>query len=59
MLKDAKVATRPQPRPKSRAAFYSFGLEPAEQREGLRYVSAAGEFAISSQRECNPARTRK
>jgi catechol 2,3-dioxygenase-like lactoylglutathione lyase family enzyme len=50
MLKDAKVATRLPAKDLNRArAFYSekLGLEPVEQREGgLRYVCAAGEFAI-------------
>jgi catechol 2,3-dioxygenase-like lactoylglutathione lyase family enzyme len=50
MLKDAKVATRLPAKDLDRArAFYSekLGLVPVEQREGgLRYVCAAGEFAI-------------
>jgi catechol 2,3-dioxygenase-like lactoylglutathione lyase family enzyme len=50
MLKDAKVATRLPAKDLNRArAFYSekLGLDPVEQREGgLRYVCAAGEFAI-------------
>src|SRR5436190_22586646 len=50
MLKDAKVATRLPAKDLNRArAFYSakLGLEPVEQRAGgLRYVCAAGEFAI-------------
>ena len=50
MLKDAKVATRLPAKDLNRArAFYSekLGLEPVEHREGgLRYVCAAGEFAI-------------
>jgi catechol 2,3-dioxygenase-like lactoylglutathione lyase family enzyme len=50
MLKGAKVATRLPAKDLDRArAFYSekLGLEPVEQREGgLRYVCAAGEFAI-------------
>ena len=50
MLRDAKVATRLPAKDLNRArAFYSekLGLEPVEQREGgLRYVCAAGEFAI-------------
>jgi catechol 2,3-dioxygenase-like lactoylglutathione lyase family enzyme len=48
MLKDAKVATRLPAKDLNRA-FYSekLGLEPVEHREGgLRYVCAAGEFAI-------------
>lgn len=50
MLGNAKVATRLPARDLNRArAFYSekLGVEPTEQREGgLRYVCAAGEFAI-------------
>src|SRR6185295_20128680 len=50
MLKNAKVATRLPAKDLDRArAFYSekLGLEPVEQLEGgLRYVCAAGEFAI-------------
>ena len=50
MLANAKVATRLPAKDLNRAwAFYSekLGLEPVEQREGgLRYVCAAGEFAI-------------
>lgn len=50
MLASAKVATRLPAKDLNRArAFYSekLGLEPVEQREGgLRYVCAAGEFAI-------------
>jgi catechol 2,3-dioxygenase-like lactoylglutathione lyase family enzyme len=50
MLKNAKVATRLPAKDLNRArAFYSekLGLEPVEQREGgLRYVCAAGEFAL-------------
>jgi catechol 2,3-dioxygenase-like lactoylglutathione lyase family enzyme len=50
MLANAKVATRLPAKDLDRArAFYSekLGLEPVEQREGgLRYVCAAGEFAI-------------
>ena len=50
MLANAKVATRLPAKDLERArAFYSekLGLEPVEQREGgLRYVCAAGEFAI-------------
>jgi hypothetical protein len=50
MLKDAKVATRLPAKDLDRArAFYSekLRLEPVEQRAGgLRYVCAAGEFAI-------------
>src|SRR3954468_21729597 len=50
MLKNAKVATRLPAKDLDRArAFYSekLGLEPVEEREGgLRYVCAAGEFAI-------------
>jgi catechol 2,3-dioxygenase-like lactoylglutathione lyase family enzyme len=50
MLKDAKIASRLPAKDLNRArAFYSekLGLEPVEQREGgLRYVCAAGEFAI-------------
>ena len=55
MLKDAKVATRLPAKDLNRArAFYSekLGLEPVEQREGgLRYVCAAGEFAIFASAE--------
>ncbi|MCK1742902.1 VOC family protein [Bradyrhizobium sp. 139] len=50
MLGNAKVATRLPARDLNRArAFYSekLRIEPTEQREGgLRYVCAAGEFAI-------------
>ena len=50
MLKNAKVATRLPAQDLDRArAFYSekLGLEPVEYREGgLRYICAAGEFAI-------------
>jgi|SRR4030081_28683 catechol 2,3-dioxygenase-like lactoylglutathione lyase family enzyme len=50
MLKNAKVATRLPAKDLNRArAFYleKLGLEPIERREGgLRYVCAAGEFAI-------------
>ena len=50
MLGKARVATRLPAKDLSRArAFYSekLGLDPVEQREGgLRYVCAAGEFAI-------------
>jgi catechol 2,3-dioxygenase-like lactoylglutathione lyase family enzyme len=50
MLKDAKVATRLPAKDLNRArAFYSekLGLDPVEEREGgLRYIFAAGEFAI-------------
>jgi catechol 2,3-dioxygenase-like lactoylglutathione lyase family enzyme len=50
MLKNAKVATRLPAKDLDRArAFYSekLGLDPAEEREGgLRYICAAGEFAI-------------
>ncbi|WP_409187789.1 VOC family protein [Bradyrhizobium sp. RDM4] len=50
MLANARVATRLPAKDLDRArAFYSekLGLEPVEQREGgLRYVCAAGEFAI-------------
>jgi catechol 2,3-dioxygenase-like lactoylglutathione lyase family enzyme len=50
MLRDAKAATRLPAKDLDRArAFYAekLGLEPVEQREGgLRYVCAAGEFAI-------------
>jgi catechol 2,3-dioxygenase-like lactoylglutathione lyase family enzyme len=50
MLKNAKIAARLPAQDLNRArAFYSekLELEPVEQREGgLRYVCAAGEFAI-------------
>ncbi len=50
MLKDGKIATRLPAQDLERArAFYSekLGLEPVEEREGgLRYVGAAGEFAL-------------
>lgn len=50
MLAKAKVAARLPAKDLNRArAFYSekLGLDPVEQREGgLRYVCAAGEFAI-------------
>jgi catechol 2,3-dioxygenase-like lactoylglutathione lyase family enzyme len=50
MLNRAKVATRLPAQDLDRArAFYAdkLGLEPIEEREGgLRYVSAAGEFAL-------------
>jgi catechol 2,3-dioxygenase-like lactoylglutathione lyase family enzyme len=50
MLKHAKVATRLPAKDLNRArTFYSekLGLDPVEQRAGgLRYVCAAGEFAI-------------
>ncbi|MDA9427144.1 VOC family protein [Bradyrhizobium sp. CCBAU 53380] len=50
MLAKAKVAARLPAKDLNRArAFYSekLGLDPIEQREGgLRYVCAAGEFAI-------------
>ena len=50
MLKHAKVASRLPAKDLNRArAFYSekLGLEPVEERPGgLRYVCAAGEFAI-------------
>ena len=50
MLTNAKVATRLPAKDLNRArSYYSekLGLEPVEQREGgLRYVCAAGEFAI-------------
>ena len=50
MLKNAKAATRLPAQDLQRArAFYSekLGLDPVEEREGgLRYVCAAGEFAI-------------
>jgi catechol 2,3-dioxygenase-like lactoylglutathione lyase family enzyme len=50
MLKNGKVATRLPAQDLERArAFYAekLGLEPVEDREGgLRYVAAAGEFAL-------------
>jgi catechol 2,3-dioxygenase-like lactoylglutathione lyase family enzyme len=50
MLKDGRVATRLPAQNLERAkAFYAekLGLEPVEEREGgLRYVCAAGEFAL-------------
>jgi catechol 2,3-dioxygenase-like lactoylglutathione lyase family enzyme len=50
MLKDGRVATRLPAQDLERAkAFYAdkLGLHPVEEREGgLRYVSAAGEFAL-------------
>ncbi|HEY8267674.1 MAG TPA: VOC family protein [Xanthobacteraceae bacterium] len=50
MLKNAKTATRLPAQDLKRArAFYSekLGLDPVEERKGgLRYVCAAGEFAI-------------
>ena len=50
MLKNAKAATRLPAQNLNRArAFYSekLGLDPVEERKGgLRYVCAAGEFAI-------------
>ncbi|HEY2527187.1 MAG TPA: VOC family protein [Xanthobacteraceae bacterium] len=50
MLTNAKVATRLPAKDLNRArAFYSekLGLDPVKQREGgLRYLCAAGEFAI-------------
>jgi catechol 2,3-dioxygenase-like lactoylglutathione lyase family enzyme len=50
MLENGRVATRVPAQDLDRArAFYSekLGLEPAEEREGgLRYVCAAGEFAL-------------
>jgi catechol 2,3-dioxygenase-like lactoylglutathione lyase family enzyme len=50
MLRDGRVATRLPARNLERArAFYAekLGLEPVEEREGgLRYVCAAGEFAL-------------
>jgi catechol 2,3-dioxygenase-like lactoylglutathione lyase family enzyme len=50
MLKNGRVATRLPARNLERAkAFYAekLGLEPVEEREGgLRYVCAAGEFAL-------------
>jgi catechol 2,3-dioxygenase-like lactoylglutathione lyase family enzyme len=50
MLKDGSVATRLPAQDLERArAFYAekLGLEPIEEREGgLRYVCAAGEFAL-------------
>jgi catechol 2,3-dioxygenase-like lactoylglutathione lyase family enzyme len=50
MLKDGRVATRLPAQDLERArAFYAekLGLEPAEEREGgLRFVCAAGEFAL-------------
>jgi catechol 2,3-dioxygenase-like lactoylglutathione lyase family enzyme len=50
MLRDGRVATRLPAQDLERArSFYSekLGLEPVEEREGgLRYVCAAGEFAL-------------
>jgi catechol 2,3-dioxygenase-like lactoylglutathione lyase family enzyme len=50
MLRDGRVATRLPAQNLERAkAFYAekLGLEPVEEREGgLRYVCAAGEFAL-------------
>lgn len=50
MLKEARVATRLPAQDLKRArAFYAdkLGLHPVEEREGgLRYVCAAGEFAL-------------
>ena len=50
MLKNGRVATRLPAQDLERArAFYAekLGLEPVEEREGgLRYVGAAGEFAL-------------
>jgi catechol 2,3-dioxygenase-like lactoylglutathione lyase family enzyme len=50
MLKNGRVATRLPAQDLERAkAFYAekLGLEPVEEREGgLRYVCAAGEFAL-------------
>jgi catechol 2,3-dioxygenase-like lactoylglutathione lyase family enzyme len=50
MLRNGRVATRLPARNLERAkAFYAekLGLEPVEEREGgLRYVCAAGEFAL-------------
>jgi catechol 2,3-dioxygenase-like lactoylglutathione lyase family enzyme len=50
MLKEGRVATRLPAQDLERArAFYTdkLGLEPVEEREGgLRYVGAAGEFAL-------------
>jgi catechol 2,3-dioxygenase-like lactoylglutathione lyase family enzyme len=50
MLENGRVATRLPAQDLARArAFYSekLGLEPTEEREGgLRYVCAAGEFAL-------------
>ena len=50
MLKNGRVASRLPARDLERArAFYAdkLGLEPTEEREGgLRYVCAAGEFAL-------------
>jgi catechol 2,3-dioxygenase-like lactoylglutathione lyase family enzyme len=50
MLRDGRVATRLPAQDLERArAFYSekLGVEPVEEREGgLRYVCAAGEFAL-------------
>jgi catechol 2,3-dioxygenase-like lactoylglutathione lyase family enzyme len=50
MLRDGRVATRLPAQNLERAkAFYAekLGLEPVEEREGgLRYVFAAGEFAL-------------
>ncbi len=49
MLRNGRVATRVPAQDLERArAFYSekLGLEPAEEREGGRYVCASGEFAL-------------
>ena len=50
MLRNGRVATRlPAPNLERARAYYAekLGLEPLEQREGgLRYVCAAGEFAL-------------
>jgi catechol 2,3-dioxygenase-like lactoylglutathione lyase family enzyme len=50
MLSDGRIATRLPVQDMNRArAFYAdkLGLEPVEEREGgLRYVCAAGEFAL-------------
>ncbi len=50
MLKNGKIATRLPAQDLERAkAFYAekLGLEPAEERQGgLRYLCAAGEFAL-------------
>ena len=50
MLKDGRIAARLPAQDLERArAFYAekLGLEPVEEREGgLRYVGAAGEFAL-------------
>ena len=50
MLKDGRIASRLPVQDMNRArAFYAdkLGLEPVEEREGgLRYVCAAGEFAL-------------